>query len=183
MSAGSSRWRRLSLRAGPRTGPVTSGAAEAPGLGQAQLAATSLDAALRLGHVDGAPPRILWGLTAAAPVALLVNPGRAESIQADAAGPVHRIVVVRPGDCLWTIAQHYLGAGDRYPALLRLNLGHDMGDGRVFTDPALILPGWQSGKAENAPSVGKACLSKKTSNNTILCRVSQVAQTMTTTSY
>jgi ABC-type nitrate/sulfonate/bicarbonate transport system substrate-binding protein len=60
------------------------GAAEALGLGQAQLAATSLDAALRLGHVDGAPPRILWGLTAAAPVALLVNPERAESIRSAA---------------------------------------------------------------------------------------------------
>ena len=60
------------------------GAAEALALGQAQLAATSLDAALRLGHVDGAPPRILWGLTAAAPVALLVNPERAESIRSAA---------------------------------------------------------------------------------------------------
>ena len=60
------------------------GAAEALGRGQAQLAATSLDAALRLGHVDGAPPRLLWGLTAAAPVALLVNPARAESIHSAA---------------------------------------------------------------------------------------------------
>ncbi len=54
----------------------------------------------------------------------------------------HRIVVVQPGDCLWTIAAHYLGSGDRYPALIRLNLGHDMGDGQVFTDPSLIMPGW-----------------------------------------
>ncbi len=55
----------------------------------------------------------------------------------------HRIVVVRPGDCLWTMAAHYLGSGDRYPVLIRLNLGHDMGDGQVFTDPSLIMPGWE----------------------------------------
>jgi DNA-binding SARP family transcriptional activator len=53
------------------------------------------------------------------------------------------IVVVRPGDCLWTIAERYLGAGDRYPELVALNLGHEMGDGQVFTDPSLILPGWR----------------------------------------
>ena len=66
--------------------------------------------------------------------------GQAESVSAAAA---HRTVVVRSGDCLWTIAQRYLGSGDRYPALVRLNLAHDMGDGRVFTDPSLIMPGWR----------------------------------------
>src|SRR5260221_270925 len=55
----------------------------------------------------------------------------------------HRIVVVRPGDCLWTIAEHYLGSGERYPELARLNLGHDMGDGQVFSDPSLIMPRWR----------------------------------------
>src|SRR5260221_5259695 len=55
----------------------------------------------------------------------------------------HRIVVVRPGDCLWTIAEHYLGSGERYLDLVRLNLGHDMGDGQVLSDPALIMPGWR----------------------------------------
>src|SRR5260221_4518235 len=54
-----------------------------------------------------------------------------------------RIVVVRPGDCLWTIAEHYLGSGERYPELVRLNLGHDMGNGQVFSDPSLIMPGWR----------------------------------------
>ncbi len=78
----------------------------------------------------------------------LVKPGEHtmhESAQADSANATapHRTVVVRPGDCLWTIAQRYLGAGDRYPALVRLNLGHDMGDGHVFTDASLILPGWR----------------------------------------
>ena len=55
----------------------------------------------------------------------------------------HRIVVVRPGDCLWTIAEHYLGSGERYGELVTLNLGRDMGDDQVFSDPSLIMPGWQ----------------------------------------
>ena len=87
---------------------------------------------------------------AAQPVTLaaLVKPAERsmqESARAAAAqqatGP--RTVVVRPGDCLWTIAQQYLGSGDRYPELVRLNLGHEMGDSKVFTKPSLIMPGWE----------------------------------------
>jgi len=51
-------------------------------------------------------------------------------------------VVVRPGDCLWTIAEHHLGAGDRFPEIVELNSGHAMGHGEVFRDPAIIQPGW-----------------------------------------
>jgi DNA-binding SARP family transcriptional activator len=54
-----------------------------------------------------------------------------------------RVITVRPGDCLWSIAQRYLGSGDRYPEIVRLNYGHDMGHGLAFTNPALIEPGWQ----------------------------------------
>src|SRR5262249_6615875 len=51
-------------------------------------------------------------------------------------------VVVRPGDCLWTIAEHHLGAGDRFPEIAELNSGHAMGHGEVFRDQAVIQPGW-----------------------------------------
>jgi ABC-type nitrate/sulfonate/bicarbonate transport system substrate-binding protein len=57
------------------------GAAEMLANGEAQLAATSLDTALRLGGTAGVPPRLVWTLTAAPPVALLVAPGRADSIR------------------------------------------------------------------------------------------------------
>jgi len=53
-----------------------------------------------------------------------------------------RTIVVRPGDCLWTIAEHYLGSGDKYTEIVQLNLGHDMGNGEVFTDPSVIVAGW-----------------------------------------
>jgi len=72
-------------------------AAEMLATGQAQLAATSLDAALRLGGTEGVPPRLVWALTAAPPVALLVAPGRADTIRsaADLAGQT--VAVPAPG--------------------------------------------------------------------------------------
>ena len=54
----------------------------------------------------------------------------------------YQMVTVRGGDCLWTIAQRYLGDGDLYPEIVKLNLGHEMGDGQTFTDPSVIWPGW-----------------------------------------
>ena len=57
--------------------------------------------------------------------------------------PATRLITVRPGDCLWSIAQRYLGAGDRYPEIVSLNYGHQMAGGEVFTNPSLIEPGWQ----------------------------------------
>jgi len=53
-----------------------------------------------------------------------------------------QVIVVRHGECLWSIAEHYLGAGDLYHEIVALNIGHQMGEGLVFTDPSLILPGW-----------------------------------------
>ena len=72
-------------------------AAEMLATGQAQLAATSLDAALRLGGTEGVPPRLVWALTAAPPVALLVAPGRVDTIRsaADLAGQT--VAVPAPG--------------------------------------------------------------------------------------
>jgi len=49
--------------------------------GRADIAATSLDAAYRLGHVAGAPPLLLFGLTAAPPVALLVSPSHKDTVR------------------------------------------------------------------------------------------------------
>jgi len=72
-------------------------AAELLATGQAQLAATSLDAALRLGGTEGVPPRLVWALTAAPPVALLVAPGRVDTIRsaADLAGQT--VAIPAPG--------------------------------------------------------------------------------------
>jgi DNA-binding SARP family transcriptional activator len=70
-------------------------------------------------------------------------------------------VTVQPGDCLWSIAQRYLGAGDRYPEIAALNYGHPMGDGDAFTDPSVIRPGWRlllpaDAVAEQAPAAAQS---------------------------
>jgi len=60
------------LQVSLRTTRSEPGAAEALARGQADVAVTSLEAALRNGAVGGRPPRLVFGLTAAPPVALLV---------------------------------------------------------------------------------------------------------------
>ena len=55
------------------------GAAEALAQGQVDLAATSLEAMLRFGFRDGQSPRLVFGLTAAPPVALVVESSHARS--------------------------------------------------------------------------------------------------------
>jgi DNA-binding SARP family transcriptional activator len=72
-----------------------------------------------------------------APVALAVAAEAAPVVRAT------RHVIVESGDCLWTLAQRYLGAGDLYPEIANMNYGQEMGDGQVFTNPALIQPGWR----------------------------------------
>jgi ABC-type nitrate/sulfonate/bicarbonate transport system substrate-binding protein len=58
-----------------------SDAAQAMARGRADIAATSLDAAYRVGHIKGALPSLLFGLTAAPPVAILVSPSHKETVR------------------------------------------------------------------------------------------------------
>jgi DNA-binding SARP family transcriptional activator len=88
----------------------------------------------------------------AQPAARSGNPQPATDMQLiSLASPAHagtvlaaptRTVTVRLGDCLWSIAARYLGAGDRYPEIAGMNYGRDMGDGQTFANPSLIQPGW-----------------------------------------
>ena len=56
-------------------------AAQALARGRADLAATSLDAAYARGLVEGDPPLILFGLVAAAPVAILISPQHKDTLR------------------------------------------------------------------------------------------------------
>ncbi|HUD37552.1 MAG TPA: BTAD domain-containing putative transcriptional regulator [Streptosporangiaceae bacterium] len=95
-----------------------------------------------------APPAVsLLASPAMAATVQPVRPAARADLTVQAAGAAHsqahdRVIVVRPGDCLWTIAEHYLGSGDRYTQIVDLNLGHDMGNGQVFSDPSVIMAGW-----------------------------------------
>jgi len=72
-------------------------AAQALGHARVTIAATSLDAAITLGHAGGVPPRLIFGLTAAAPVVLLVPAPQKDKIRAlaDLAGKT--IGITAPG--------------------------------------------------------------------------------------
>jgi NitT/TauT family transport system substrate-binding protein len=73
------------------------GAAEALAQGQADLVATSVEALLRFGAREGQSPRLLLGLTAAPPVALVVDAAHAARVRAphDLAGL--RVGISAPG--------------------------------------------------------------------------------------
>jgi LysM repeat protein len=66
--------------------------------------------------------------------------------------------VVQPGDTLWDIADQQLGDPLRWTEIWERNAGDDMGGGRTFDDPDLILPGWelQLDNAVSTPSVPAA---------------------------
>lgn len=66
----------------------------------------------------------------------------------DQAGQVVKYTEVRPPhgrnyDCLWDIAERYLGEGRRYKEIYDLNKNKLQPDGRRLTNPDLIMPGWQ----------------------------------------
>lgn len=51
-------------------------------------------------------------------------------------------VRVARGDAVWSIAERYLGAGERWREIADLNRGRAMADGATFDDARTILPGW-----------------------------------------
>lgn len=89
---------REGLRVELQTTRAESGAAEALARSEADVAATSLEAALRFGsRGGGAAPRLVFGLTAAPPVALLVTGTRAEVARAVGDLRGLRVGVIAPG--------------------------------------------------------------------------------------
>jgi hypothetical protein len=61
----------------------------------------------------------------------------------DCASSEGRVYQVVEGDSLWRIAEHELGAGQRWRELFAANRGRRMPDGQRLDDPGLIRPGWQ----------------------------------------
>jgi sulfonate transport system substrate-binding protein len=81
-----------------RTTRAEPGPAEALGQGQADLAATSVEAMLRFGPQSATQgPRVVFGLTAAPPVALLVPTSQATMIRALSDLPGTRVGLSTPG--------------------------------------------------------------------------------------
>ena len=74
----------------------------------------------------------------------VIHPGwvfTAPSVQPSNANTISTYTVVE-GDTLSDIAESHLGHPDRWTELWELNANQPMNDGRTFTDPNLIIPGW-----------------------------------------
>jgi MYXO-CTERM domain-containing protein len=65
-----------------------------------------------------------------------------EHVTEPVAEPASRVYEVQRGDTLWDIADEQLGDPTRWTDIWDRNAGDDMGGGRTFDDPDLILPGW-----------------------------------------
>lgn len=70
---------------------------------------------------------------------VLLVPLPAANVEAEGAELTYRI---QPGDSLWRIAARFLGDGRRWPEIWDLNQHRDMGGGRTFASPGLLVPGW-----------------------------------------
>jgi NitT/TauT family transport system substrate-binding protein len=81
VAAADGHFSRQGLKVTVRSTRSEVGAAEALAQGQADLAATSLEALLRFGSREGQSPRLLLGLTAAPPVALVVSTSHAGRVR------------------------------------------------------------------------------------------------------
>jgi DNA-binding SARP family transcriptional activator len=104
---------------------------------------------LRLGGIQGAAAQLvaLAALAFSAPAAIASPAAGMPAVTLDSmaipgTAATSLTVTVHAGDCLWSIAQRYLGAGDRYPEIAALNYGRDMSNGEIFTNPSVIRPGW-----------------------------------------
>lgn len=66
------------------------------------------------------------------------------------------------GDTLSGIAESHLGNPDRWADLWELNANQPMNDGRTFTDPNLILPGWNlTLEAPDAPAIDEPSVAEQ----------------------
>ena len=120
-----------------------------PGLGGMQNAAGRMIATITLAF--STPTAVLGGAASgavatisaavAAPAAALAANISHSTIQ-HLSSEDFRVVTVEPGQCLWQIAQRYLGSGDRYTEISDLNYGRHMGSGEVFLNPSVIVSGW-----------------------------------------
>ncbi|MFJ8752225.1 LysM peptidoglycan-binding domain-containing protein [Streptomyces sp. NPDC102441] len=77
--------------------------------------------------------------------------------QAEPSGTRHSEHTVRSGETLSEIAEDELGDSADYMDIARLNQGHKQNDGRTFTDPDTIFPGWKLALPQtgSAPSQDK----------------------------
>jgi len=87
----------------------------------------------RSGAVGAAPP---------APGSAPAGPATDATPASPAVVPLPSTYTVVAGDTLWSIAERFYSDGGDWSLIARWNLGHVMAGDTIFTDPALIEPGW-----------------------------------------
>jgi NitT/TauT family transport system substrate-binding protein len=102
-------------------------AAEDLARGRVALAATSLDAALRIGQVGGRAPLLVLGLTAAPPVVLLVPVSLRGAIRAPADLAGRTVVIPAPGSPEHAVLLSVLQAADVPVSRVRIESRGDRG--------------------------------------------------------
>jgi soluble lytic murein transglycosylase-like protein len=115
---------------------ATFGAAALPAL--AQAATTSGSTAVK----TVVPAQAVHGASAAVVKAATASTAPAKAVAVSDSTSSSSSYTVVSGDTLSGIAQRTLGDGDKYPELFKLNENKTETDGRAFTDPNLIYPGW-----------------------------------------
>lgn len=105
-------------------------------------------------NAGGAPPRV--SATIAAPLAPSSIMAPSEATPSSGSVTLSERYTVVAGDSLWNIAERLYGDGDAWTQLAAANLGHLMTDGRIFTDPSLIFPGWVLATPGLPPSTAPA---------------------------
>ena len=123
-------------------------------------------------HVDRPHDRVV-----ATPDTVTTSPGRDDT--SDRATVTH---VVIDGDTLSAIADQHLGDADRWPTVWAANAGNPMVDGRRFTDPNFILPGWQLLIPLDGPDegIGGAATTPEEAPDRISTSTTNVPETRTT---
>ena len=90
----------------------------------------------------GAPSSAPSGHPSSSPATGPADAGTPTTPQAPTS-PGDEEVEVLPGDTLWGIAASRMGDPFDWPQIWDLNRGQTEDDGRVFTNPSLIYPGWE----------------------------------------
>lgn len=93
----------------------------------------------------------MWRLPAAHAAALTASPPSSTVVAtapqhvppARAAKPAYTTYTVQSGDTLWDVADKHLGDPLLWPKIYQLSCTIRQSDGRLLSDPNLILPGWQ----------------------------------------
>lgn len=102
-------------------------AAQDLGRGTVELAATTLDAALRLGAVGGRPPRLVVGMTAAPAVALLVPARLRDTVRRPGDLVGHRVGIPAPGSPEHGVLLSLLHAAGVPPGRVKIESRGDRG--------------------------------------------------------